>query len=695
MPATAQWEGHRLADGRYRVRSRLGGSTTASVYLAEDSQTGKAVVIKAFGSSFASTTEYVERFIAEAKRVARLVHPRLIRILDVGEHENVRFIALPHLGGRTLRDRQPKGLDGAPWPVPYKCLASWLEQIASALDFLHANNVVHGAVKLENILFNEQGEPFLSEPAVTSLAVEYEDGNAKTGPLVGAKEASASQQSWLEPNSKNRKYAAGADQFDLAAIVYELLSGCRPCGSRNPDNGGSPTEHNHRALRLLRPKVPRNLSDAVDKALSPDPAKRFQSCVAFAQMALASPTTIRCPGCDKELRVPNHERVRVRCSGCQLVFAVKDCLTSRPGFEPPPYVVHLDNPRQSQSVAQSHFSSSPASGPHKAVQGGGWRFPTLLGAIILSISVALIFWTRGSGSKTAQVELAPKGFDRLLTYAPTASEFAVGVDLAQMRQFRPFFEKWANAGGGPSDSEFLRFVEKAIVTGKNLERCVLIIETAVPISDGRIQQVFGCDPSRQVGGKKIFPNVTRLGPSGAIVKPTDTTLVFGPLSESDLLDLGSIQKSQLIADVSSMVGRLKTCPVWGVFFLQNEKWREATRSWIGVFPPLKEGGVELLHRSRTGFFTVETVEKDLHVRFGVQCATATDAKHVEWLSAEIWKGEAAKTLREHQKHPLFPEAIPLVSDVLSSFEVQKTGQTVTAQFEVQDRSVKALQKLVP
>ena len=258
--------------GAYRVDRRLAEGGMGAVYLAEDVRLGMRVVVKVPHARFLGEPGFRGRFRREVAELVRLEHPRIVRILARGEEDEVPFFVLQYLGGGSLEDWLKDGVQS-----PAQAVA-WLEPIASTLDFVHARGVVHRDVKPGNVLFDEAGHVFLSDFGVVKALDRGEDGSVTdVGTAVGSPVYMAPEQAVA------REVGPAADQYALASMLFEALSGEPPFGR------GAPIEIVIRKQQAaapsigdLRPEVPPAADAALRRALSIDPAERFPTCGAFA-----------------------------------------------------------------------------------------------------------------------------------------------------------------------------------------------------------------------------------------------------------------------------------------------------------------------------------------------------------------------------------------------------------------------------
>ncbi|HWR31032.1 MAG TPA: protein kinase, partial [Negativicutes bacterium] len=131
-----------LLDGRYRLLERIGGGGMAEVYLAEDVLLTRRVAVKILRSQFIGDDDFVTRFRQEARAAARLSHPNIVSIFDVGCEADTHYIIMEYVAGETLKDLIKR--EGRLTPL---AAAQFAAQIAAALKHAHENQIIHCDIK--------------------------------------------------------------------------------------------------------------------------------------------------------------------------------------------------------------------------------------------------------------------------------------------------------------------------------------------------------------------------------------------------------------------------------------------------------------------------------------------------------------------------------------------------------------------
>ncbi len=259
----ADWVGRQL--GNYSLTRLLGEGGFAEVYLGEHVHLGTQAAIKVLHTQLGG--EDIDKFRVEARTIARLQHPNIVRVLDFGIENKNPFLVMDYAPNGTLRNKHTRGQH-----VPLSSVVSYVKQVAEALQCAHDEKMVHRDVKPENMLVGRRNEILLSD---FGIATATQTSRQNTQDITGTV-------AYMSPEQIQGKPRSASDQYSLAIVAYEWLSGERPFN-------GSFTEiavqHAVVPPPPLREKVP-SLSPDVERvimiALEKDPVKRFSSVQAFA-----------------------------------------------------------------------------------------------------------------------------------------------------------------------------------------------------------------------------------------------------------------------------------------------------------------------------------------------------------------------------------------------------------------------------
>ncbi len=265
-----------LAD-RYRLERELGQGGMATVYLAEDLRHHRKVAVKVLRPELAAVLG-AERFVAEIKVTANLQHPNLLPLFDSGAADGFLYYVMPYVEGETLRARLERERQ-----LPVDDVTRLVTLLANALDYAHAQGVIHRDLKPENILL-QAGQPIIADFGI-ALAVAQAGGSrvTETGLSLGTPHYMSPEQ-----GSGERTLDAKSDQYALAAVTYEMLSGEPPhTGPTAQAIIARLMSETPRSLRATRPAVSPGVDAAVQRALSKTPADRFATCGAFATALVA------------------------------------------------------------------------------------------------------------------------------------------------------------------------------------------------------------------------------------------------------------------------------------------------------------------------------------------------------------------------------------------------------------------------
>jgi beta-lactam-binding protein with PASTA domain len=211
----------RMLDRRYHVVSRIAHGGMATVYLATDTRLDREVAIKVMHADLARDAEFVNRFIGEAKSVARLSHPNIVAVFDQGSDGQFLYLAMEYVPGPTLRAllRERRWL---PWPEAL----SLMEPILAALGAAHQAGIVHRDVKPENVLITPDGRVKVVDFGLARASAAV--GNTRAGVIIGSVAYIAPEQVTGAPtDARTDVYAAGI-------MLFEMLTGRQPYSGETP-----------------------------------------------------------------------------------------------------------------------------------------------------------------------------------------------------------------------------------------------------------------------------------------------------------------------------------------------------------------------------------------------------------------------------------------------------------------------------
>ena len=250
--------------GRYRVQERIGAGGMGAVYLAHDDELDRQVAVKVLRPLIAASgpsAELIERFRREARAVALVSHPNVVKVFDQGIQDDVPYLVMELVNGPTLSSRLSGG-----GPLPLREVRTLGIQIASALAAAHAAGVVHRDVKPSNVL---QAEPGSWKLADFGIAHTADSSLTITGQFLGTP-------SFAAPEAlEGRPVGPAADVYSLAATLHAALTGEPPYGDANlAQLIIAHASRRPAPIGTRCPGLPPTIAGAIDRALSTVPAER-------------------------------------------------------------------------------------------------------------------------------------------------------------------------------------------------------------------------------------------------------------------------------------------------------------------------------------------------------------------------------------------------------------------------------------
>jgi serine/threonine-protein kinase len=256
--------------GRYEIRHELGRGGMAIVYLGYDPRIEREVAIKVLPRQFSFDPQFEARFEQEVRAIAKLEHGAIVPVYDFGEVDDQPFIVMRYMSGGSLAARLRLG------HLPLPEAARILTRIAPALDRAHAQGIIHRDLKPGNILFDQEGEAYLSDFGIAKLA---DSTAAYTGSaLIGTPAYMSPEQARGEAKVDGR-----SDVYSLGVILFETLAGRPPYAADTPM--GIAMRHVTDPIpriRRLNPGLPKDLERVIRRALAKAPRNRFQTAAELA-----------------------------------------------------------------------------------------------------------------------------------------------------------------------------------------------------------------------------------------------------------------------------------------------------------------------------------------------------------------------------------------------------------------------------
>jgi len=260
--------GERL--GNYRLVRKIGQGGFAEVYLGQHIYLDTFAAIKVLHARLES--DDVEYFLTEARTVARLLHPNIVRVLEFNVEDTTPFLVVDYAPNGTLRKRHTRGV-----PIPPATIVSYTRQVAAALEYAHEQKVIHRDVKPENMLVGRRNEILLSDfgIAVVSHSSRYSSGTEGIQDMAGTV-------SYMAPEQIQSQACPNSDQYSLGVVVYEWLCGTRPFQGSFAEIAVKHTLTPPPSLREKVPNLPPTVEEVVFRALAKDPQQRFENVQFFA-----------------------------------------------------------------------------------------------------------------------------------------------------------------------------------------------------------------------------------------------------------------------------------------------------------------------------------------------------------------------------------------------------------------------------
>jgi serine/threonine-protein kinase len=270
--------------GRYEVQSLLGAGGMGEVYLARDKQLDRPVALKILPTDLVSNPDRMRRFVQEAKAAATLNHPHIAHIYEIGQAEDINFIAMEFIEGQTLKDKILLE------QIELGKVLRYLQQVAEGLDKAHTAGIVHRDLKPENIMITPDGYAKILDFGLAKLVEPPGSGSSGTSnsqadtavyiqySTPGTVFGTAGYMSPEQAQGKTGQTDHRSDIFSFGCILFEAITGHKPF------EGDSVVQALYKviyepapSIKELSPSAPPDLERIVRRCLAKDPDDRYQT----------------------------------------------------------------------------------------------------------------------------------------------------------------------------------------------------------------------------------------------------------------------------------------------------------------------------------------------------------------------------------------------------------------------------------
>ena len=259
--------------GDYELLKEIGRGGQGVVYRARQKSLNRVVALKVIGLGHWATEAHVKRFRLEAEAAARLEHPGIVPIYEVGERNGSCYFSMKYVEGGPLDEVVRRE------PLSIRAAAELLAKIARTVHHAHAHGVLHRDIKPGNVLLDEAGEPHLTDFGLARL-VEKESNVTRTMDVLGTPSYMAPEQA----AGRNAQLTGATDVYGLGAVFYQLLTGRPPfVGGTTFETIRLVLETEPRHPRLWNPKIDGDIATICLKCLEKDPQRRYASALALAE----------------------------------------------------------------------------------------------------------------------------------------------------------------------------------------------------------------------------------------------------------------------------------------------------------------------------------------------------------------------------------------------------------------------------
>lgn len=259
----------------------------ALVYKGHDLLLNRKVAVKVLRQQYVHDEEFIRRFRREAQAAASLSHPNVVSIYDVGQEEDVHYIVMEYIEGKTLND-----LIKEKAPLQVEDAVHYASQIADALDHAHHNEIIHRDIKPHNILIGKNGRVKVTDFGIARAATS--STITQTGSVVG------SVHYFSPEHAKGTNTGEKSDLYSLGIVMYQMLTGRLPFLGESPISVAlKHLQEDVEEPRKVNPLIPQSVENIILKAMRKKPEERYQS----AKLMMADLDTCLAPDRRNEAKI--------------------------------------------------------------------------------------------------------------------------------------------------------------------------------------------------------------------------------------------------------------------------------------------------------------------------------------------------------------------------------------------------------
>lgn len=255
----------KVINNRYKIIEKIGSGGMADVWKAEDTLLKRVVALKILHKQFVEDENFLERFRREAQAAAKLTHPNIVSIFDVGEDDGTQYIVMEYAPGTNLKQIIQKDA-----PLPPEKAVHIASQICNAMAFAHQHEIIHRDIKPHNVIITPE-----EAIKVTDFGIARAGSSStmtRTGTIIGTAHYISPEQ------AQGGMIGSTTDIYSLGVVLYEMLTGELPFRGENPV--AVALKHIHETPmppRSVYSAVPESLEAIIIKAMAKNPADRYQS----------------------------------------------------------------------------------------------------------------------------------------------------------------------------------------------------------------------------------------------------------------------------------------------------------------------------------------------------------------------------------------------------------------------------------